>query len=350
VSNQTDREKAVAAGASFEYPLPIFVYECAVNVFRAMLEEVGLNRVIEASKRYNEAWGRAVVGMVKERFGQQPSDLETIAMTEYYVHCCTSIGHMKPLEIREGGAITELYACPNPGMRAPPEMCIAMSHVMAEAYCQAVNPHYEFAFTHHLARGDDCCRWVVMKKASKFNLDDLGKLRKTVPLELSMEEMWSFASRMVVFSQLFTFTSASIDLIGSQRTSELVAPLARVTGLRLGTKLKGGAGQKGDLFVLKDKLDIIGSILQQNGNPAAVTDFGIEREITDCPCKGGAPEVCKQFEGVFNGVCEAINPEYEFAYDRMMSKGDVTCHWVVKKRSVLPQFMQTQSGEMTPPQ
>jgi hypothetical protein len=50
--------------------------------------------------------------------------------------------------------------------------------------------------------------------------------------------------------------------------------------------------------------------------------------------KGAPPDVCKQFEGVFNGVCEAINPDYEFAYDHMMSKGDAACHWVVRKKAI----------------
>ena len=332
MSQRESREKDVAVGASFEYGLGIWVFECAVNVFRVMLEEVGLNRTMEATKPYNDAWGRAVVGMVKERFGQQGSDLEATAMPAYYAHCCTSFGHIKPLEVREGGAIAELYACPSPGMKAPPEICVAMSHVMAEGICNASNPDYEFVFTHHLANGDDCCRYVVRKKTSKFTIDDLGRLKKTLPLDLSFEEMNSFAGRMVVFGQLFTFTSASIDSIGSQRTLELVAPLSRETGHRLGAKLMGGAGGKGDLSMIKDKLDILGSTLLQSGAPAIVTDSSIEKEITVCPCKGAAPEVCKQFEGVFNGVCEAINPDYEFAYDRMMSKGDPTCHWVVRKK------------------
>lgn len=298
-----------------------------------MLEDVGLNHTMEACKHYNEAWGRAMVDLVKERFGQQGSDLEAIAMTGYYGYCCTSAGHIEPLEIREGGAVCELYACPNPGLKAPPEMCIAMSHIFANSICKTINPDYECIYTHHMGNNDDCCRWVVMKKASKFTLDDLGKLEKDIPLELSMDEMMSFTARMVVFKQLFTFTSAFNDLVGSQRAVERVAPLARETGLRLGAKLRSAAGEKGDLSMVNDKLDLLGTTLQQRGPPALITESSIEREVTDCPCKGAAPEVCKQLEGVFNGICEAINPDYEFAYDRMMSKGDSTCHWTVRKKT-----------------
>jgi predicted hydrocarbon binding protein len=330
-----NREQYVAEGGTNipQYaPVLMWVYDCTINSFRAILNEVGLNRTIEATRHYNEAWGRAVVGMVRERFGQQANDLESLAMTGYYVHSCTSMGHIKPLEIYEGGAIAELFACPNPGMRAPPEMCIAMSHIMANSFCQCINPNYEVIYTHHMGDGDDCCRWVLKKKSSKFTIDNLGRLEKTIPLELSMDERISFASRMVIMSQLFNFTAVLNDLVGPQRTLELVIPLAKETGLRLGAMMKGGADVKGDLSMIKDKMDFLVSPLQQSGPTAIISSSGIEKEILDCPFKGCAPEVCKQFEGVFNGVCEAINPDYEFAYDSMMSKGDSTCHWVVRKK------------------
>ncbi len=330
------REQYVAEGGTNlpQYsPLIMWPYDCAINAFRAILNEVGLNRTIEATKHYNEAWGRAVVGMVKERFGPQANDLETLAMTGYYAHSCTSMGHIKPLEIWEGGAIAELFACPNPGMNAPPEMCIAMSHVMSGSFCKFVNPSYEVIYTHHMGNGDDCCRWVIKKKSSKYTVDDLGRLKKTIPLDLSMEERLSWSSRMVVMSQLFNFTSVLKDLVGSQRTLDLLVPMARQTGLRVGTMMKGGADGRGDLPMIKEKMEFLGSVIQQNGMPSIISGSSLEREITDCPLKGAPPEVCKQFEGVFNGVCEAINPDYEFAYDWMMSKGDSTCHWVVRKKS-----------------
>ena len=296
-----------------------------------MLNEVGLNRTIEAARHYNEAWGRAVVGMVRERLGQQANDLETLAMTGYYAHCCTSFGHIRPLEIREGGAITELFACPNPGMNAPPEMCIAMSHVMANGFCRFVNPDYEVTYTHHMGNGDDCCRWVVRRKGSKFTLDNLGRLEKTIPLDLSMEERGSFATRMVVMQQLFTFTSTLIDLVGSRRALELVVPPARQTGLRVGELKKGGVDVVGDLSMIKEKMDFLGSLLQQGGSTTVITETGMEREIADCSCKGAPPEVCRQFEAVFDGVCKAIDPSCEFSYDRMMSEGDSICHWSLER-------------------
>lgn len=336
MAEEKSRERYVAEGGTNipQYSLLImWPYDCAINAFRAILNEVGLNRAIEATRHYNEAWGRAVVGMVKERFGPQASDLETLALTGYYAHSCTSMGHIKPLEIREGGAITELFACPNPGMNAPPEMCIAMSHVFAESFCKFVNPSYEVIYTHHMGNGDDCCRWVVRKKGSRYSVDDLGRLMKAIPLDLSMEERISWSSRMVVMSQLFTFTSVLVDLVGPKRALELVVPMAKQTGQRVGAMMVGGMAVRGDLPAIKERMEFLGSVIQQKGAPALFVGSSLEREIADCPLKGAPSEVCMQFEGVFNGVCEAISPDYEFSYDRMMSKGDRSCHWIVRKKA-----------------
>jgi aryl-alcohol dehydrogenase-like predicted oxidoreductase len=43
--------------------------------------------------------------------------------------------------------------------------------------------------------------------------------------------------------------------------------------------------------------------------------------------------MCLQYEAFFNGICEAIDPDYEFAYDRMMTDGDESCHWAIRRKA-----------------
>lgn len=38
------------------------------------------------------------------------------------------------------------------------------------------------------------------------------------------------------------------------------------------------------------------------------------------------------YEYFFKGMVSAINPDYEFTYDRMIMRGDKDCHWTLKKR------------------
>ncbi len=92
---------------------------------------------------------------------------------------------------------------------------------------------------------------------------------------------------------------------------------------------------KNDLMTVGKSLEFLATnAMWQKGALVEVANFAVERETRDCPCKGMTPEVCKQFEGGFDGVCKAFDPDYEFMCDRMMTKGYSTCHWVVRRKSV----------------
>jgi len=318
---------------SFEYPIPSYcVFECAANVFRFLIEDVGENRALEAVKKYTKVWGINTANMVKQKYGLKGNEIEDIALAYYYLHFGTSWGHIKPLEIRDGNAVVEIYACPTKQVKnCPPEVCIALSHYIADGICLATNPDYEFVYTHHIANGDDRCRYIVKKKSSKVDLNNPGTLQKSIPLNLSEDEILKIAGG-VCYASINIFTMTSIDLIGSQKTLERALPQARETGNNVGKFLMGGSDEKGDIHTIGEKLDFFGSIWGHIGTPARINGFILEKEITECPCKGSPIEVCKQFEALSNGICEAINPEYEFKTDRRMSEGEANCHWVVRKK------------------
>lgn len=61
----------------------------------------------------------------------------------------------------------------------------------------------------------------------------------------------------------------------------------------------------------------------------------MEKRITACPYRNAPPEACCQFQSFFNGVCNAIDPNYEFVYDRMMTKGEEHCHCNIRRRDFL---------------
>jgi hypothetical protein len=319
---------------SFEYPvINIALFEMAVNVLRSLLSEVGANRALEAIKSYSQVWGINAANMAKQRFGLKGSELEDVALPYYLYHCASSFGHIKPMEIRNGNAVVELYACPSKQIPdCPPEICIALSHYISEGICQATNPEYEIIFTHHIANHDDRCRYIVKKKSSNVDLDDLGGLQKTIPLDLSQEEMFMLGG-FVSYSMVNMFTSASIDLIGTERTLELTLPMTRMTGNKVGKSLIDDSKGNGNIQTISEKIEFFNSFIGRIGAPIKLNGSVLEKEIVECPCKGSPNEVCKQFEALSIGICEAINPEYEFAYDRMMSKGDGSCHWVVSKKT-----------------
>jgi hypothetical protein len=181
VEKQSDQPNMIL-GCSPDYLRVMIGFECAANVLRAFIDAVGSDRALQAIRPYSNNTGKGVADWTKKRLGLIGNDAETIAMTYYFSHCCTSLGKIKPLEIREGGAVVELFYCPAKEINAPPEACIAYSHYIAEGICEVINPEYEFVFTHHLCNYDDRCRYVVRKKSSVSDLNNLGKLEKTIPV------------------------------------------------------------------------------------------------------------------------------------------------------------------------
>jgi hypothetical protein len=326
--------------------------ECQVNVLKALINEVGAQQALEVLKPANIFAGKVIAGMVRQKLGIQGNDVVSVAMPYYVAHYGTSRGQIKPMEIRDGKAIVELYACPGVPAGAPAEMCIEVSHYIAMGMCEAVNPEYEFVFTHHLLNGDNCCRYVVKKKSDKFTLDDPGRLEKTIPLELPQSDldMW------VEFEEIGGMgnsTYVMVELVGPQRIFEMTAPYHRNSGLRAGAKIRKDARGRSDLSTLRDGVDLICRSVHETKSSALITDSGIEKEM-DCPFKSYFPtnhysvpplEVCMQLEEVSRGICEAINPDYEFAFDRMISKGDSNCHWVVKKKAIQNEVRSEQRAE-----
>ena len=182
---------------SFIFP-EIGLFEIAVNILRSLLSEVGTNRTLAAIRGYTKVWGINAANMAKQRYGLKGSELEDVALPYYLYHCASSFGHIKPMEIRDGNAVVELYACPSKQIpNCPPELCIALSHYISEGICQATNPEYEVIFTHHIANHDDCCRYVVKKKSRNVDLNNPGPLQKTIPLHLSQEETNMLAGYVV---------------------------------------------------------------------------------------------------------------------------------------------------------
>jgi hypothetical protein len=332
----------------------VFIFECASNMFKGILNEIGPANALNAIKPFGHIYGQNIANMSRRSGLAQGDDVIAVAMPYYFGVYCTSDGDIKPMEIRDGKAVVELYACPTTLAGSPPEFC-AMSHFNTEGVCQVVNPDYEYVFTHHLNNGDDCCRFIVKRKSEKLkskgaeaktlpflsmfrkpieiDTEQVGNLEKTIPLNIP-QQYRELLCLSVAFNYFNLFTIASVKIIGSERTVQLGEPLAKETGFKLGTKWKEESRGSHDLNMVNEKLGYIQSILNQKGGPVSLSDSRIEREVVDCPLKGALPEQCKHLEGVFSGICEVINPDYEFVYDRMMSKGDSSCHWVVRKKAV----------------
>jgi hypothetical protein len=77
------------------------------------------------------------------------------------------------------------------------------------------------------------------------------------------------------------------------------------------------------------------TVHHKDGTIESSKDDQINGIINSCPFSSAPSEICLQYQSFFNGVCEAIDPTYEFAYEKMMTKGDKTCDWVIRTKKAL---------------
>ncbi len=236
-------------------------------------------------------------------------------------------------EVKERGGVGTFRDCLYKD--ASPEFCLSISHIFTEALADFVNPEYECVWTHHQTGGDPYCRFVFKKRSDPASvLEDLGETVSTLPkFELPAEQIRALTiSTGALF--LNENTRAFVDLHGSEKTIDLLGANARSVGQKIGAvlalhnvELGRDAGSIGRLVHTLEKT------IGQRGTVAVMSEDECAGEITDCTQQQFVKEQCKQFEALFEGIVSEINPNYEFAYERMMSEGDSTCRWVVRKKA-----------------
>jgi hypothetical protein len=303
------------------------IAEGTTGMFQALIASCGADRTLQAIKPYSMHGGLACASNARRRLGFKGNDLEAVAMPMYWAHAAISRGAQKEMEIREGGAVEEMYYCAL--MHAPPEICVAISHFVTEGMCEAVNPAFEYIWTHHLTNGDGRCRYVVREKASTRPVEDLGKLLRTIPkVELTEEEKRVLADGILA-EQWNDFIKASLDLNGSELTVKIVAPYSMKTGVGLGSLFTPSSSD--DREPVQIALDAVSrcrlALLQER--TAKHTSLGMAGETTSCPFENCPPELCAQIEGMLDAMCHTICPGCSFSYETMRTKGDTTCRWTV---------------------
>lgn len=129
-------------------------------------------------------------------------------------------------------------------------------------------------------------------------------------------------------------TKALIDHAGGEAAFKIVKPYMVHSGISHGLRYRNDKvnDRNEDLKKIVDCISSCGTALQMRCGPLGSLGECSGLTITECPFKDTPTEVCYQFESFCNGICQAINPEYEFSYDKMMSKGDNICHWTVRKQ------------------
>lgn len=312
------------------------IAELNVSSFNELVKASGLNATLSALKPYMIPIGHLMVSMANENMGLEGDGLDAAFIPFLFTQ--RTIWADATGEIRQEGAVGLVHDCIYHRVHANPEFCLAMSHYSSGAICEVVNPDYECIWTHHLTNGDPYCRYVVKRKSDpSMNLEDLGNTLVTVPRidpprandmdieKFNMLGWWSW------------LTMSSVDLRGPDKTLEILCPIAE----RIGSKAGKSLVQKHPEF--KDDVEAVGQLIDmvektmlgRMGSSRYLSNDEFVREVTECPMLVfSPPEMCKQTEAFYQGMCKSIDPDLEFHYEKMMTAGDDKCIWSLKRKSI----------------
>jgi hypothetical protein len=182
-------------------------------------------------------------------------------------------------------------------------VCALICEVAPLSYLQEKNPDWEIHLISSLCWGNETCQWKVLRSGS------------SALVEAKEEAMKSLFHRL--------------QLLGSS----------------IGLQIKRGTSDGSSIKTINRTVQLI-SDLHRRTSQMNINGNLIECTISDCPFAGtGVMDICLQYQAFFNGICEAIDPCYEFAYDRLMTKGDKTCHWTIRKKGAAKEKPQGEAAK-----
>jgi hypothetical protein len=197
----------------------------------------------------------------------------------------------------------------------------------------------EWNLTKSLSFGEGFCEFMVKKEKTPNGepLEDIA----CCPFSREEQLFWQLA----VYGEFWVIsTKAFSEWAGPEKTSEILGPYMRMSGLSIGGRLAKKAGESSiNQAALTEIVSLICKV-HQKSSKREECGVGMVHEISECPFSDSPMEICEQYQAFFNGICEAIDPSYEFIYDRMMTKGDKTCNWTIRKKADFSNQMSKREG------
>jgi len=297
-----------------------------------LTENVGSEAALQTLRPFWENGGRASAYNLRQMTGISSDDVPSI--TALLMTQRNPEGFKWGIRGRAGikAAIIELQ-CPYFPARPPiKEVCLTICGYSANGTIEALNPDYVCNLVRSLSFGDNDCCWVI-KRRDGFGFDeDEDKFQEVEPATI-VENIFNNLAMAYIGEFWIYSTRALLEHLDNERAIEILISPMRNKGREFGEKKKGHSDPiMEDPNLIIQLIDEMEEMNYKNGMLTKTSGFAGEKEIVDCPFSSGPPEICLQFQFFYNGICEAINPDYEFAYDRMMTKGDKTCHWTIRKK------------------
>jgi hypothetical protein len=298
-----------------------------VTASQALEDKVGVEEALILLRKGFSHHGAAGSQIAANFLSMDPCDPLTFAYSDVMAKRSGTGGSVS-VEIRGDGRYLVIEDCRTGGESRV--ACKCFCAIAAELFWKEMDPEIEIDWLNSKANGDLSCRVAIKRRGAPPPVGEVLKVVRDMDVPLS-EEDWEFFSKATVGENWAIVIRALADRLGDQGTIDLMEPYMRNSGLAFSLKWSQGSR----LACVQDR--ILAAVVTVHESfdmklPAAGESEELGSIVTECPFSGSSSLICHQFEAFFNGICEAIDPSYEFAYDRMMTKGDKTCHWTIRKK------------------
>ncbi len=219
--------------------------------------------------------------------------------------------------------------------------CISLCMHCVCSRFNELEPSWNMRLTRSLGAGDPICEWALTPFGKGVDIDrseryiDFYRKRSPNPIPANLAS----ALNHEYLGEFWVMTTrAFIEHSGNSKALERLSYYIRHSGMSLGIRLvsKFDNHEMG-LPAIGDIVSLVNDLHRRKWTMTRGSDR-IEGSVTECPfAQSALPEMCHQYCAFFNGVCDVIDPSYEFVYDRMMTNGDETCHWVIRTKGATPE-------------
>jgi hypothetical protein len=296
---------------------------------QAFVERTSSEIALKALRPYFIHNGRYGGLTVRDYLGLEREDGVGVGMVTSYGNYLITKANGTSLLSKDGGIYTS-SGCLTRG--ASPEVCLCFCEYDGQGAVEAINPEFQQDMIQNLARGYPECKWILHKKGQSYQESEPEVIycARDSMREGEENDYWT---RGGLGEFWFIVTKAFIETSGKTSAMASLVSSLRRSGMNLVQRLiSDGVAKERDIELASSIIADLSVGFGMKHRTGKLSNRIAECEINECPFSGTAPELCIQFESFCKGVCEALSPDLEFAYDHMMTKGDKTCHWTIRKK------------------
>lgn len=293
---------------------------------QALVDAMGSEKALKALRPYYLNANNAAIQITSSYFTELAKDPDFVPMMSIFA-AEAWFGGKATVGVSDGLLVLEIRGCRTRGECK--ELCQMTCKELMDNQAQFAGPDAFAVLERSLCKGDDFCRILIGTKEGIVGLGS-KELRAVRHSDISEWEFHSFQIQYLSESWVFT-TRAAIDGLGAQVARQKLCSYMRRCGLSFGLEVM-------NMFEGEVRVKVIQKIIRSiNDNHLKkgrilISGDSVDEEVEQCPFAQAPQEVCLQYEAFFNGVCDAIDPDYEFRYHSMMTDGDETCHWTAMKK------------------